>query len=745
MPNGPVDVLCPSGMLLRRMPLLALVAAAPLAAAPRIATDGADFLQPGTQPSPALVFEPAAPVCQGCHGQYRDSSDVEPWDGWVASMMAQSARDPVMRAAAAIANADAGQSVETCIRCHAPIGWLAGRSTGADFAALEPADLDGVTCHVCHRMVDPIGRAVNPAADAAILDALQTSGTRPDGRCHGNRDTASTADADCGAAQPCDVAAGQGRYVVDPQDRRRGPYDIASIPHVMLFSPFHRASGACAACHDVSTPTYTRQPDDTYVLNDLGQPHPTQRPEDMFPEQRTYTEWRASEFAATGVVFPDGRFGGARTAMLPNVVPVSSCQDCHMPAAAAQGCVVGPTRADLGQHFFAGGNTWVLSAILAQDGTSSGLDDASVAAAHARTADMLGKAADLELTQAFDALSVRVVNQTGHKLPTGYPEGRRMWLAVRFFAGTTLLAEDGAYDAATGTLDLAHTTKRYEARHVVDAAIGALAGLPAGTPFHLMLNNRVDFDSRIPPRGFTNAAFAALGAAPVGYAYADGQFWDDTAYAIPAGATRVEVTLFHQTTTREYAEFLRDGTPDGTGPAVYAQWEAAGRSAPAVLAHVERELAPRCTRADGPCCGIAEGGACDDGDACTSGDVCTAGACAGAVARYDDVRCLLDALGAAPACADAPKSFARALAQRVKGVRSALATAERLAGHGASARRVRSALRRVKVALAKLGARVAAAERARRGKRITHECAEAVQGVVERGRAAIGTLGSSRH
>ena len=164
-----------------------------------------------------------------------------------------------------------------------------------------------------------------------------------------------------------------------------------------------------------------------------------------------------------------------------------------------------------------------------------------------------------------------------------------------------------------------------------------------------------------------------------------------------------------------------------------------------MLAHVERELAPRCTRADGPCCGIAEGGACDDGDACTSGDVCTAGACAGAVARYDDVRCLLDALGAAPACADAPKSFARALAARVKGVRSALATAERLAGHGASARRVRSALRRVKVALAKLGARVAAAERARRGKRITHECAEAVQGVVERGRAAIGTLGSSRH
>src|SRR5690349_7943494 len=46
----------PRPMSLRLTPLLALVAAAPLAAAPRIATDGADFLQPGTQPSPALVF-----------------------------------------------------------------------------------------------------------------------------------------------------------------------------------------------------------------------------------------------------------------------------------------------------------------------------------------------------------------------------------------------------------------------------------------------------------------------------------------------------------------------------------------------------------------------------------------------------------------------------------------------------------------------------------------------------------------
>jgi hypothetical protein len=49
----------------------------------------------------------------------------------------------------------------------------------------------------------------------------------------------------------------------------------------------------------------------------------------------------------------------------------------------------------------------------------------------------------------------------------------------------------------------------------------------------------------------------------------------------------------------------------------------------------------------------------------------------------------------------------------------------------------------VKAALAKVGARAAAAERARRGKRITQECAAAVRIAVEQGRAAVGTLASN--
>jgi recombinational DNA repair ATPase RecF len=40
-----------------------------------------------------------------------------------------------------------------------------------------------------------------------------------------------------------------------------------------------------------------------------------------------------------------------------------------------------------------------------------------------------------------------VTNLTGHKLISGYPEGRRMWLNMKWFdTSHNLVREDGAYD-----------------------------------------------------------------------------------------------------------------------------------------------------------------------------------------------------------------------------------------------------------------------------------------------------------
>ena len=532
-----------------------------------------DFFQPGTPPDPVgESFEPivASTNCANCHGYYDEEAVIEPFDTWAASMMAQSARDPVWQAAVTIANQDAPGAGEYCIRCHAPRGWLAGRSATAQIDDLAPGDFDGINCNFCHRMVDPDPSATGgPAVDASILAALE---------------------------HPPAPASGNARYVIDPLDSRRGPYDdvplnFHGVP--IYHSPFHRASQMCATCHDVSNPVYSRQPDGSYAVNAFDAHHPTQDPYDMWPEQRTYSEWKMSQFANGGVAFPDGRFGGNHPTGI-----MAECQDCHMPDQFAGGCIAWDTdpffpRSDMPLHRFAGANTWVLQAVWDMYGSESGMTEETLALALAGVNEMLTGASDLDLSQTADQVNVRVTNWSGHKLPTGYPEGRRMWINVRFFDVTDeMILEHGAYDGETADL-CTEDTKVYHAEMGMDDAAAAATGLPAGPSMHLALNNVVLFDNRIPPVGFANAGFESVQAAPVGYTYADGQHWDDTCFDIPDGAIRADVRVYYQTTSKEYAEFLRDtNVTDDRGQIAYDQWVAQGMSAPVEMDFESIELVP---------------------------------------------------------------------------------------------------------------------------------------------------------
>ena len=47
-----------------------------------------------------------------------------------------------------------------------------------------------------------------------------------------------------------------------------------------------------------------------------------------------------------------------------------------------------------------------------------------------RAIDQLTRAGSVSATQLGNDLRVRVTNLTGHKLTTGYPEGRRVWLNI---------------------------------------------------------------------------------------------------------------------------------------------------------------------------------------------------------------------------------------------------------------------------------------------------------------------------
>lgn len=353
----------------------------------------------------------------------------------------------------------------------------------------------------------------------------------------------------------------------------------------------------CATCHDVSNPLLEEQPDGTFQLGSLDSAHPTAMKQDMFPVERTFSEWAASVYAQDAIE-TGGRFGGDKTA-------VSSCQDCHMPDALGTGCNPNfdpPVRPDVPRHSFAGANSWVLRAIRSQyDDADTGLTQQSVDDAVARNQAMLAAAASLEAVVDSGDLRVRITNMMGHKLPTGYGEGRRMWLDVRFFdTAGNLVEQRGGYDQITAHLD-EQTTEVFEILHGIDAQMSAATGLPQGPSLHFLLNNTTDKDNRIPARGFRDAVYSAIGAKVLGAVYEEEQYWSETLFSLPGGASRAEVRLFHQTTSKEYVEFLRDeNVTDAKGDEAYQLWEMFGKSAPVEMGMVDLELSTVGTLAPRP-------------------------------------------------------------------------------------------------------------------------------------------------
>ncbi|MBK8268157.1 MAG: hypothetical protein IPK83_07545 [Planctomycetes bacterium] len=607
---------------------IVMAAAAPLAADPIVPlpTNIQNFYMRGTQ---QLGLEPGNDIiistnqCSGCHGQ--DAPIFEEWSG---SLMAQAARDPVFYACLDIAERDAPGSGDTCIRCHVPKAWLEGRSVPTNGAAITRDDRDGITCHFCHRLVDPF----DPTYAATPLDEIILFGL-------GNDRPVQSFDL---GNPPSPGFGGSANYVIDPFDRRRGPFPLVedgipsppavtcdtSFHYVFTFgqceddlglpdgcptfqSPFHLKSNLCATCHDVSFPHVSYNAQGQAVFNGTGVRHPDGNKYNMAAEQRTYSEWLKSSFSQPGGVDLGGRFGA------PGQNSVSSCQDCHMAGHLDQGCeFVQGERPDIPRHDFRGASTWVLEAIALQFGPdgpiegfpiSDGLGPEffqdrvdAILANVAKNEEFHQLAADLEVSLDDEhapgevRLKVRVVNQTGHKLPTGYIEGRRMFLTVEYFDCSD--SEEpfvvfGGYDKSTATLDSA-STKVYHAEIGPDENVAALVNLSAAPSQHSAFGTKMYYDNRIPPRGFTNANFQAIQAAPVGYTYADGQHWDDTFFEIPSGAAGAKVTLYYQQTSREYIEFLRDNNPNAQsdptnrGALAYALWEQTGKSNPVLMAQV---------------------------------------------------------------------------------------------------------------------------------------------------------------
>ncbi|MBN1248125.1 MAG: PQQ-dependent sugar dehydrogenase, partial [Anaerolineae bacterium] len=306
-----------------------------------------DLFLPGTQPN-ALANEIANSVdCDTCH-------NAPVYDAWRGTMMSQAGRDPLLRAALATANADAPNAGDYCLRCHAPKGWLEGRSHPASGAALTMTDIDnGVACALCHRAVDPLPSG----GESAAIDIQVRNGLT--------------------ATVPI-TYVGSGTLIVDPADNRRGPFAFdPDLPYHSAYQSTYLGQAAapetdviararlCGTCHDVDNPVLSWDADrNQYWPNAMDTP-PEVAKGHLFPIERTYTEWRNSAYPA-GVIAPE--FAGAKADGI-----VTACQDCHMErqAGTATDAAFNPMTRDcttpvtaggagcLPEHTMVGGNAWV--------------------------------------------------------------------------------------------------------------------------------------------------------------------------------------------------------------------------------------------------------------------------------------------------------------------------------------------------------------------------------------------------
>lgn len=195
---------------------------------------------------------------------------------------------------------------------------------------------------------------------------------------------------DCEACHNISALTGidNGAYVMTPRNnpegapQKYGPRSDAVSPyHKTTFSELHTQSEFCSACHNVTHPfSHT-------------------------PIERTFDEWQESEYN-----FSD-----------------KNCQSCHMPRFKGKSAPMGKEREAIAGHTFTGGNSTLLNHF--------GLKDAAE-----RSRQMLKKAGKIEIVELPKSFApgrvakirVKVSNiGAGHKLPTGFPEGREVWIDFR--------------------------------------------------------------------------------------------------------------------------------------------------------------------------------------------------------------------------------------------------------------------------------------------------------------------------
>ncbi len=593
---------------------------------------------PGTQPEQSVRLE-GPNRCLNCHSGYDHAVEPGfNWKGSMMAQAARdpifwaclvvSAQDG--KWATGTFNV-----TDLCLRCHFPEGWLDGRSDPTNASLMTGSDYDGLHCDFCHRMFDPFAKTTYSGARegndwAGYWDESNNTGPGSGTLSQTEADTTYEKDkllqdevklfsdgnffVDNLPKYATYSESASGQFFVSSGSEKRASFADASAKHKTLYSRYHKSKYFCSTCHDVSNP----------VLANLTEPLPDQSGGvDLITEQYSasryyHVERTFSEFALSAY----GQQGGAGTNPefqaqgAPTIIWAASCQDCHMRDVTGLGCNKSgtPIRPDesnehpnsgLPLHDLTGGNLWISHILASLDPDGPVYDQRNVEilnqgpavltldltagespignglaleAGANRAKHQLQLAATIKAlayNEATGRLFFRIQNNTGHKLISGFPEGRRMFINIKAYSGEQITHEVNPYDYQVGTLKGLPNSpsspplelhEEYSDELVYEVHPKSdLTG--EDETFHFVLATGRYKDNRIPPQGFDIGNASQRLCEPVWHGQSDPNYFtaeeyaggfDEVEHIITPGADRVVVTLYYQGTSREYVEFLRD-------------------------------------------------------------------------------------------------------------------------------------------------------------------------------------------
>lgn len=399
--------------------------------------------------------------CKGCHGYDTlqvanvDSNgvDINLYDDWQTTMMANSAKDPLWRAKVSheiLVNPGHAAELQTkCTACHAPLGHFTAMFHGSDTYTIDDLindtlGLDGVSCGGCHEIgIENLGKTFS------------------------------------------------GAIPYDTSKKEFGPFENPLTGPMQLyegltptFSTHMSTSQVCSPCHTLIT--HTADLEGNYTGS-------------TFIEQATYHEWLNSAFSADNITCQKCHMPQLKDSII----------------IANNILALGP-RSPFNQHQFAGGNAFMIS-MIKENKTSLNITspdknfDSTLAATYRLLQqNTVGLFMFLDsITADTLYLRVRVSNKAGHKFPSGYPSRRAVLQLVITDQNEDTVFQTGTFDS---NYEVHAINAGYEPHYNI---ISSESQVQLYEMIMGDVNNNVTTvleradhmikDNRLPPEGFTSS------------------------------------------------------------------------------------------------------------------------------------------------------------------------------------------------------------------------------------------------